>query len=155
LFAVFAIEAEQLPVVSFTTADGLAHNHIKNIRQDSRGFLWFATDEGLSRFDGYKFYNYRPADGLPHPWVNDFLETRDGEYWVAQLEPYSRTADSRIRPSPGSSLSFLDEQRVNIPPTVLHHDLRLVRTFAVRIFSWKDRLTEPLGSYHAYRQLRG
>jgi hypothetical protein len=32
---------------------------------DSRGFLWFCTNEGLSRFDGYGFTNYSTDQGLP------------------------------------------------------------------------------------------
>jgi ligand-binding sensor domain-containing protein/signal transduction histidine kinase len=75
--------AERLPIQAYTTAEGLANNHVKLIRSDSRGFLWFCTDEGLSRFDGRSFTNYSVRDGLPHPWVNDLLETRDGAYWVA------------------------------------------------------------------------
>jgi ligand-binding sensor domain-containing protein/signal transduction histidine kinase len=75
--------AERLPIQAYTTAEGLTHNHISRIRSDSRGFLWFCTDEGLSRFDGHSFRNYTVRDGLPHPWVNDLLETRDGAYWVA------------------------------------------------------------------------
>jgi ligand-binding sensor domain-containing protein/two-component sensor histidine kinase len=83
LIGLMTVSAEQLPIKSYTTADGLAHNHINRIRQDSRGFMWFCTDEGLSRFDGYSFRNYTTRDGLPHPWVNDLLETHDGVYWVA------------------------------------------------------------------------
>jgi ligand-binding sensor domain-containing protein/signal transduction histidine kinase len=75
--------AEQLPIKTYTTAEGLAHNHINRIRQDSRGYLWFCTDGGLSRFDGYQFTNYTTEDGLPHSWVNDLVETRDGTYWIA------------------------------------------------------------------------
>ena len=77
------MSAEQLPIKAYTTAEGLAHNHINRIRQDSRGYLWFCTDGGLSRFDGYRFTNYTTEDGLPHPWVNDLLEARDGAYWIA------------------------------------------------------------------------
>jgi ligand-binding sensor domain-containing protein len=62
---------------------GIAHNHINRIRSDSRGFLWLCTDEGLSRFDGHSFTNYTVRDGLPHSWVNDLLETRDGAYLAA------------------------------------------------------------------------
>ena len=51
--------------------------------RDPRGFLWFCTIDGLSRFDGAEFVTYRTADGLPDPWVTDLLTTRDGEYWVA------------------------------------------------------------------------
>ena len=53
------------------------------IVKDSRGFLWFCTAEGLSRFDGYAFANFGTDQGLPHAHVNDLLETRGGDYWVA------------------------------------------------------------------------
>jgi signal transduction histidine kinase/ligand-binding sensor domain-containing protein len=75
--------AELLPIQTFTTAEGLTHNHINRIRQDSHGFLWFATDGGLSRFNGQTFIGYTVADGLPHPWVNDLLEAGDGTWWLA------------------------------------------------------------------------
>ena len=83
IFLVSPVFAERLPIQAYTTAEGLANNHVKRIRSDSRGFLWLCTDEGLSRFDGHSFTNYTVRDGLPHPWVNDLLETRDGAYWVA------------------------------------------------------------------------
>ena len=75
--------AERLPLKPYTVADGLPSNQINKIVRDSRGFLWFCTAEGLSRFDGYEFKNYDTAQGLPHPYVNDFLETKNGELWVA------------------------------------------------------------------------
>jgi len=75
--------AERLPVKIYTTADGLGHNNVNRIVRDSRGFLWFCTFEGLSRFDGYGFTTYSLAHGLPSQVVNDLLETRDGEYLVA------------------------------------------------------------------------
>ena len=75
--------AERLPIKTYTTADGLAHNDVNRIVRDSRGFLWFCTFEGLSRFDGYEFTNFGVDQGLPSPNVNDLLETRDGKYWVA------------------------------------------------------------------------
>ncbi len=75
--------AQQLPIKTYTTADGLAHNHINRIVKDSRGLLWFCTNEGLSRFDSYTFTNFGIEQGLPVSSVNDLLETRAGEYWVA------------------------------------------------------------------------
>jgi ligand-binding sensor domain-containing protein len=74
--------AERLPLKAYTVADGLGHNNVNKIVRDSRGFLWFCTNEGLSRFDGYSFTNYDTNDGLPHHAVTDFLQTRDGELWV-------------------------------------------------------------------------
>src|SRR5947209_5437003 len=75
--------AERLPIRTYTVADGLAHNTVNKIVRDSRGFLWFCTADGLSRFDGYGFANYGTNEGLPHPYVNDLLETRAGEFWLA------------------------------------------------------------------------
>jgi ligand-binding sensor domain-containing protein len=75
--------AERLPIRAYTTADGLAHNEVNKIVRDSRGFLWFATNDGLSRFDGYSFSNFGVEQGLPHSTVMDLLETRRGEFWVA------------------------------------------------------------------------
>lgn len=80
------IRAERLPLKTYTTADGLASNRISRIVRDSRGFLWFCTEQGLSRFDGFSFVNYTTAQGLPDDDVTDFLETRAGEYWVATFK---------------------------------------------------------------------
>ena len=82
--------AERLPIKSYTIADGLAQNAVNRIVRDSRGFLWFCTSEGLSRFDGYTFTTYGTEQGLPHRIVTDFLETRGGEYWVGTHGGVSR-----------------------------------------------------------------
>lgn len=75
--------AELLPIKSYSTADGLASNSISQVVADSRGFVWFCTPEGLSRFDGYRFVNFGMAEGLPHQSVDALLETRAGEYVAA------------------------------------------------------------------------
>ena len=74
---------EQLPIKSYTTADGLPVDYVKRIKRDSHGFLWFCTRDGISKFDGYQFTNYGKEQGLPHPNVNDLIESSDGSYWVA------------------------------------------------------------------------
>lgn len=79
----FDVKAERLSVKSYTTTDDLASDNVNRIVLDSHGFLWFCTDEGLSRFDGYQFKNYTQEQGLPHRNVNGLLETKDGEYLFA------------------------------------------------------------------------
>ena len=75
--------AEQLPTRIYTTANGLPRDSVFHIKQDSRGFLWVFTGEGLTRFDGYTFRNYTTDEGLADRRVNDLLETRAGGYWIA------------------------------------------------------------------------
>jgi ligand-binding sensor domain-containing protein len=53
--ALAAAAAEQLPIRTYTTADGLPFNDIKRITQDSRSFIWFNAAAGLMRFDGQHF----------------------------------------------------------------------------------------------------
>src|SRR5215471_2046566 len=83
LLTAAVVHGEQLPIKTYTTADGLAQDCVNRIIRDSRGFLWFCTREGLSRFDGYRFTSYTTDQGLPNRWVDYLLEARDGSYWVA------------------------------------------------------------------------
>jgi signal transduction histidine kinase/ligand-binding sensor domain-containing protein len=78
-----AAQAEQLPLKSYTIADGLAHSSVMSIYQDHKGFLWFGTYEGLNRFDGYGFVIYDRRAGLPHVFINHITEDRQGRLWVA------------------------------------------------------------------------
>ena len=82
-FFLSSVRSQKLPFKSLTTADGLATNRVVQIYQDRKGFLWFATREGLSRYDGYEFVNYGVSDGLPSPDITDMKEDRQGRLWVA------------------------------------------------------------------------
>jgi ligand-binding sensor domain-containing protein len=76
-------KAERLPVKDYTVADGLPRDRVFRIRQDSQGFLWFCTLEGITRFDGVGMTSFTVSDGLPDRLVEDFLETKDGKIYLA------------------------------------------------------------------------
>lgn len=82
--------AELLPVRTYGAADRLASDSVSGVLADSRGFVWFSSNEGVSRFDGYAFTTYSTAHGLPDRRVTDLLETRSGEYFVATLGGLAR-----------------------------------------------------------------
>jgi ligand-binding sensor domain-containing protein/signal transduction histidine kinase len=86
----FLVKSEVLPVRTYSTADGLAADTVYGIVADSRGFLWFRTSEGLSRFDGYRFVTYGVDEGLPHRRVNALIETRSGDHWIGTPRGLSR-----------------------------------------------------------------
>ena len=62
--------------------DGLPQSQVFSIVQDRRGYLWFGTGDGLSRFDGLRFHNYDPEDGLPGRAITALLEDHEGRLWV-------------------------------------------------------------------------
>ncbi len=74
--------AERLPVKSYTSADGLGSSFVNYLMRDSRGFMWFCTRDGLSRFDGARFVTYRIGDQNSPPGIEWITETRDGTYWI-------------------------------------------------------------------------
>ncbi|MDY8136990.1 ligand-binding sensor domain-containing protein [Aquimarina sp. 2201CG5-10] len=68
---------------NFTTNDGLSSSEVYDITQDKNGFLWFATDRGLTRYDGYNFKKYTVRDGLTDIVVFNFYEQPDGKIWCS------------------------------------------------------------------------
>lgn len=71
----------------FTNDDGLCNNSVTEIFQDKYGFMWFGTENGLSKFDGYRFTNYLndPLDSLSisNDYIMDIKEDNYGDLWVA------------------------------------------------------------------------
>ena len=65
---------------------GLSQNSISAIIQDRRGFLWVGTNEGLNRYDGYRFISYRHDPQNPNSLsdnrVQSLLEDRQGNLWT-------------------------------------------------------------------------
>ena len=73
--------AQQIPSVSYTTEDGIPSSQVYDIIQDEYGYLWFASDKGLSRYDGYSFVNFDENDGLVDNVIFDFHKRPNGDIW--------------------------------------------------------------------------
>jgi len=70
---------------TITTNDGLADNNIHSIIQDSKGFMWFGSEEGLHRYDGYNIKVYRQntdGTGLSNNFIRALYEDRFGRLWI-------------------------------------------------------------------------
>ena len=126
----FRASAESLPLRLYTSADGLASSAVTNVFKDSRGFLWFATRDGLSRFDGREFTNYRIGEraGAMTFWA--LAETRDGSFWISTSDGLFRANPNQNREVKAGSADYkagepltLDAEKVaDIVPTVLFED---------------------------------
>ena len=89
-------QAERLPLRSYTTVDGLPHNGIYKIVRDSRGFLWFCTKEGLSRFDGYQFTTYGTDQGAATDPLTAPARGRTAAGFRRRTYLQHRNSDSRL-----------------------------------------------------------
>jgi len=67
--------------INFTVADGLPSNEVYHVIQDKKGFIWFATDNGVVRFDGGDFEVMNTRQGLSDPVVFGFHEDDMGRIW--------------------------------------------------------------------------
>ena len=79
--------AEGLIFRRYSSTDGLPDNRVRSFLQDSQGFLWIGTMNGLARYDGYSFRKfYKNKNLLPGNWVNDLCEDQSGLIWIATRE---------------------------------------------------------------------
>ena len=73
----------QIPgFTQFNINNGLPSNTVYDINQDENGFLWIATDYGLSRFDGVNFKNFTISDGLPDNEILKLFRDSQNRIWL-------------------------------------------------------------------------
>jgi len=75
------ISAQQYTFHSYSLEDGLSHPFIYSINTDVNGYLWFATGEGLCRFDGFQFERNQQVDSLSDGFVNCSYKDAKGNLW--------------------------------------------------------------------------
>lgn len=84
------IFCQNYPFRQYSVLDGLPQSQVSSLNQDSRGFLWITTKNGLSRFDGIEFVNYYRKDGLLSNSGNSVLEDKSGTIWVISVPGISK-----------------------------------------------------------------
>lgn len=94
-----------------TQRDGLSDNRVTCFLEDSRGYMWIGTRNGLNRYDGHAFRVFRPGAGnsIRNEVINDLEEDSRGRIWVATMEGVSIYDPARnhweyILPNPDNSL---------------------------------------------------
>ncbi|MEZ5428846.1 MAG: two-component regulator propeller domain-containing protein [Pyrinomonadaceae bacterium] len=108
-----SISAERLPVKIYTSADGLGSSFVDSVFSDSRGFMWFSTRDGLSRFDGSRFVTYQVGEKDAPPGIEMIYETRDGNYWISTTGGLFRFDPNRISPTGAGGTPRIDAEYVS------------------------------------------
>lgn len=68
-------------VFQYSVPEGLPSSEVYEVYQDKQGFLWFATDNGVARYDGKDFRTFHVNDGLTDPVVFGFFEDERNRIW--------------------------------------------------------------------------
>jgi ligand-binding sensor domain-containing protein len=98
----------ELRFTHITAADGLSQDIVTSIVQDSRGFMWFGTEDGLNRYDGYsvKVYKHNPRDShsIASNRIRCLIVDAQGNLWTALpqgMARYDESTDTFINYSTG------------------------------------------------------
>src|SRR5690554_2055069 len=87
---ILKINAQNIYFNHLTVENGLSNNDVNTLIQDDKGFIWFGTEDGLNRYDGYNFKIFRndPYDtnSLSGNAVWSLMEDRKGFIWVGTVD---------------------------------------------------------------------
>lgn len=134
------VRCQILPFRHFTQKDGLISNRVNSMTQDRRGFLWIATGEGISMFDGHSFKNFSMEDGLSANHVISIIESKtdSGTMWIS-------TGDGVTRSKDGTFTSFRTASGSEIGRCMVMEDLSGVVWCASGsgLLQWRDSQFVP------------
>lgn len=111
---------------NISTAQGLSHTNVIAVLEDSKGFVWFGTRDGLNKYDGYKFTVYKndPQNerSISSNHIRDLYEDKDGFLWIATfdggLNRYDPNTNTFIRfvhnPKDKSSISSNNVEKLYV-----------------------------------------
>ncbi|MCF2489035.1 hybrid sensor histidine kinase/response regulator [Dyadobacter sp. CY347] len=95
------VHAQSVKFNHLTTNEGLAQSHVSAILKDKKGFMWFGSEDGLNKYDGYVFTHYKhdayDPSSISDSYIQDLLEDKHGNLWVATsngLDKFERNKNS-------------------------------------------------------------
>ena len=126
LFLLFCLNSnaqnESLRFEHIGIEEGLSNESITTIFQDSKGYMWFGTMDGLNKYDGYTFTKYRfdpfDSNSLAQNFIYTIFEDKQGSIWIGTHEGLCRFERStekfiRYRPLPNAGFSNPNISAIN------------------------------------------
>jgi len=117
----------------FGNEEGLYQTYIYSINQDSDGFLWIGTAEGLYKFDGFDFEFFTTEDGLSDNFIQKIFRDRSGKLWLGHqngtlsiIEESGFTALNQQTENPGLVSDLTEDESGNIWVSILNQGLLFI-----------------------------
>lgn len=121
-FLIQETRAKTLSYLHFSVEEGLPSSEVYDVLEDDQGMMWFATDRGVARFDGYEFEVFTTDDGLPDDVILRLFKDYKGRIWFVSFSgqlsffqnknisayPYNRTI-KKVLQSPLIISIYVDE----------------------------------------------
>ncbi|MCD8178806.1 MAG: hypothetical protein LUE98_15925 [Tannerellaceae bacterium] len=157
------LTAENYKFRHYTNKDGLSHNTVHCSLQDSRGYMWFGTEEGLNRFDGYTFevYKHNPQDstGLSGNGIHSLFEDSAGRIWVCTssglcyYDPVTESFNRRFLPFENEQDVYFSSVREDSRQNLWFIRGNLVVTYSLQ--TGETRYYPPEDYFHAWNVAMG
>ncbi|MFK8045943.1 MAG: LytTR family transcriptional regulator DNA-binding domain-containing protein [Crocinitomicaceae bacterium] len=80
-----SVNAQDLSFVNYSTKEGMSSAQVYQIFQDVNGDMLFATDRGITKYDGYEFETFDLVDGLTNTTVFNFFPQSNGDIWCSTI----------------------------------------------------------------------
>jgi ligand-binding sensor domain-containing protein len=108
------IKFDRLTTEKTLTVKGLSQNSVYCLLQDTQGFIWIGTWDGLNKYDGYDFVIYNTENGLSNPTINTLCEDDEKNIWIGTdngLNLLDRKTGNigRFHNEPGNTNSLSDD----------------------------------------------
>ena len=84
-FAPLVVHSQSSPYRNYSVKDGLVSSEVYYVMQDSKGYMWFCTNLGVCKYDGYEFKTYNSSNGLPGSTFFECKEDYKGRIWFTSL----------------------------------------------------------------------
>lgn len=161
----------------YGVAQGLPSSEVYHVYQDSKGFIWFATNMGVSRFDGSEFQNFDLEDGLSGNTVFEIYEDHRGRIWFltfnlrlsyyqdGEIHPYQYNQQIRkamsttkelyqksgfyVDSSDNVYLSIKRQGLLRIDPAGNIHRLSHDKSHELEVFNFPDKVLVPKSTEHS------
>lgn len=149
MFLINLVKAQQLPASlrfnKYTVENGLCDNNVSWLQKDKKGFLWISTHNGISRFDGAEFTNFRHKPQDNNSLLNNFTgaltEDSAGRIWISTYEGLSM-----YNPNTGRFRNFIIPEKEFVKSEVLC--VLTAKDGSVWFSTWNKINTIDLKTFH-------